>query len=68
MLLTSLQLSCNLQSCKERVGTNVHPFARVFREGQGLSRNVLEQTKKTSKTDLDLAAKRYRDLIQDLGR
>jgi hypothetical protein len=24
--------------------------------------------KKTSKTDLDLAAKRYRDLIQDLGQ
>ena len=27
-----------------------------------------KKTKKTSKTDLDLAAKRYRDLIQDLGR
>jgi phage-related protein len=27
-----------------------------------------KKTKKTSKTDLALAAKRYRDLAQDLGR
>jgi phage-related protein len=27
-----------------------------------------KKTKKTSKMDLDSAAKRYRDLIQDLGR
>jgi phage-related protein len=27
-----------------------------------------KKTKRTSKMDLDFAAKRYRDLIQDLGR
>ena len=27
-----------------------------------------KQTRKTSKADLDLAAQRYRDLMQELGR
>ena len=44
-------------------GTPINPFCR-----KAVLHCFQKKTQKTSKADLDLAARRYRDLLQELGR
>jgi phage-related protein len=48
-------------------GSGVQPHVAKFADAVYVLHCFQKKTEKTNKADLDLAAKRYRDLLQELG-